>query len=72
MTREEIEQALSPALVSAPTVADILTISKAQVYELIHAGRLEAINTGSSDKPYFRVRSKSVRKILGLDNPVKV
>ncbi len=68
MTREEIDQALLPELISVPTAAAILTISRFQVYELIHAGRLEAINVGSANsRPYFRVRSESVRKFLGLE-----
>ncbi len=67
MTREEIEQALLPELITVPTAAAILTISRDQVYILIHGGRLEAVNVGSSVRPYFRVRSKSVRRILGLE-----
>jgi len=64
MTKEEIEQALSMALISVGVAAAILAISKIQVYELIHGGRLEAINVGMGRKPAFRVKSDSVRRIF--------
>ncbi len=68
MTREEVDQALLPELISVPTAAAVLTISRFQVYELIHAGRLEAVDVGSSNsRPYFRVRSESLKKLLGLE-----
>ncbi len=64
MTKEEIEQALSAALISVGVAAAILAVSRLHAYKLIHEGRLEAIDIGLGKAPAYRVKSESVRRIL--------
>ncbi|WP_454231526.1 helix-turn-helix domain-containing protein [Mycolicibacterium fortuitum] len=50
--------------VSAEQAALLLGISKAYTYDLIHAGKLEAITLGEKR---FRVKSVSLLRLLGED-----
>ncbi len=66
MERYEVESVLSSALVSVSVVALILGIKRLQVYKLIEAGKLEAVNVGAGQqRPRYRIKSDSVRNLMG-------
>ncbi len=66
MEQCEIENTLSTTLLTVSTVANILHVSKVQVYRLIECGKLEAVDIGAGNqRPGYRVKSSSVNALLG-------
>jgi len=64
VTEEEIERALSAFLITVAVAAAILAVSKFQIYHLIRQERLEAVNLGADNTPYYRIKSESVRRLF--------
>jgi len=64
MNREQIEAALQAELVPVSIVASIFAVSVVTIYTLIKVGRLEAVDIGTGDRPKYRVRSESVKRLL--------
>lgn len=73
MKQEEIEQKLEKAFLTIKEVMEILEVSRGHVYNLMDVGKLEAIDisAGSQINSMFRIKSSSVRKLLGLDKKIE-
>lgn len=63
MTREQIKEALAPATVPVPVIADVLGISRNLAYRGVKAGDIESISVGRS----IRVPTAPYLRKLGLD-----
>ena len=45
-------------------VAEMFRVKVITVWEWIRLGKLEATNTGSENKPYYRVSEKQLKKFI--------
>ena len=73
MTDEEMERVLVAALISVAVAAAIFRVVEQTIYRWIDNGTLEAVKvtSPSSGRVTYRVKSSSVRRILGLDGGKK-
>ncbi len=65
MTEEKIKQTLVAAFITAASAADILAVGHSTIYRWINEGRLESLKIPGPGKPTYRIKSSSVRRLLG-------
>ena len=53
------------ALLAVSDVASCLNVSTTLIYAWIEAGEVQAVNLGSSDRPYWKIYRQSVLDALG-------
>lgn len=70
MNKEQMEYLLSKELLTVPEVRAMLGLSNVTVTRMIGIN-LEGVDLSTSDKKAnWRIRSRSVRKLLGMDEVV--
>ena len=66
MNKQQMDKALSKVYISTAEACDILGISRTTIGKLIGT-RLEAIDISSGDKAVWRIKSDSVKRMLGME-----
>jgi len=70
MNKREMDELLSKEILTVYEVEQILRLSSQTIIQKIKKGEIEAFSTSprSGDKQTWRIWSRSVKKIMGIEN----
>lgn len=70
MNSQELKERLSKEYITVNDVAEILEISVNTVCRRIWDGKLDAFNINPGGRATWRVRSSSLKKLMGIEDSV--